>query len=308
MNKITVGSRGSRLALAQTHWVIGALQEACPTCEFEVKIIKTKGDVILDKALDKIGDKGLFVTEIESALLSGDIDFAVHSMKDMPGENTEGLCFAMTPKREDPRDVLIFKENSNWTRLEDLPIGAVIGTGSKRRVAQLNAIRPDLTFVPVRGNVETRINKIETENLAGVVLAAAGLHRLGLSQRIGCYLEADVCLPAPAQGALGIQYRTEDKKLEAMLKTIGCEKSHMHALAERAFLKGISGSCHLPIGAYAVEEGNVLKLTGLYGDEDCKCVVKSTLEAPLPLTPETAEELGSHLAESIIVEYNKNRG
>lgn len=308
MNRIIVGSRGSRLALAQTHWVIGELKANCPNCEFEVKIIKTKGDVILDKALDKIGDKGLFVTEIESALLSGEIDFAVHSMKDMPGENTEGLCFAMTPKREDPRDVLIFKENSNWTKLEDLPTGSVIGTGSKRRMAQLNAIRPDLTFMPVRGNVETRIHKIETENLAGVVLAAAGLHRLGLRERIGCYLEADVCLPAPAQGALGIQYRVVDTKLEAMLRTIGCEKSHIHALAERAFLRGIAGSCHLPIGAFAVEEGQALKLTGLFGDENCECIVKSALEAKMPVSPAEAEALGSQLAEAIMIEYNKNRG
>lgn len=308
MNKITVGSRGSRLALSQTHWVIGALKEKHPECEFEVKIIKTKGDVILDKALDKIGDKGLFVTEIESGLLNHEIDFAVHSMKDMPGDNTEGLCFAMTPVREDPRDVLIFKENAQWTKLEDLPAGAVIGTGSKRRMAQLNAIRPDLTFVPVRGNVETRIHKIETENLAGVVLAAAGLHRLGLKDRIGAYLEPDLCLPAPAQGALGIQYRTTDKALEAMLKTIGCEKSHMTAVAERAFLKGISGSCHLPIGAYAQEEGEVLKLTGLYGDEDCTCLVKASLEAKMPLSPTQAENLGSQLAEIIMIEYRKNRG
>lgn len=308
MNKITVGSRGSRLALSQTHWVIGALKEKYPECVFEVKIIKTKGDVILDKALDKIGDKGLFVTEIESALLNGEIDFAVHSMKDMPGENTAGLCFAMTPKREDPRDVLIFKENSNWTKLEDLPVGSVIGTGSKRRVAQLMALRPDLTFVPVRGNVETRIHKIETENLAGVVLAAAGLHRLGLSERIGCYLEAEVCLPAPAQGALGIQHRTTDAELAAMLRTIGCEKSHIHALAERAFLKGISGSCHLPIGAFALETDQTLKLTGLYGDENCECIVKSALEASLPVSYKEAEQLGSQLAEAIMIEYRKNRG
>ncbi len=308
MSKIIVGSRGSRLALSQTQWVIEALEKNNPDLVFEVKIIKTKGDVVLDKALDKIGDKGLFVTEIESALLSGEIDMAIHSMKDMPGDQTAGLCFALTPEREDPRDVIVFKENAEWNSLEDLPTGAVIGTGSKRRAAQLSAARPDLVFVPIRGNVETRIQKVETENMAGTVLAAAGLHRLGLKDRIGCYLEPSVCLPAPAQGALAIQYRSADKNMETMLSAIGSQEGHIRALAERSFLRGISGSCHLPIGAYAVVEGDCFKLTGLYGDEDCQCLVKESLQVSMPIDEDGALALGTALAEKIMSQYLKNRG
>lgn len=308
MNKIVVGSRGSRLALSQTQWVIESLEKNNPELVFEVKVIKTKGDVVLDKALDKIGDKGLFVTEIESALLSGEIHMAIHSMKDMPGDQTPGLSFALTPKREDPRDVMVFKENASWKCLEDLPLGAVIGTGSKRRGAQLSGIRPDLVFVPIRGNVETRIQKIETENMAGTVLAAAGLHRLGLKDRIGCYLDPSECLPAPAQGALAIQYRTADKNMEVLLRGIGSEEGHLRALAERSFLSGISGSCHLPIGAYGVVEGDVFKLTGLYGDEDCKCLVKESLQVPMPIDEDGALALGRALAEKIMSQYLKNRG
>lgn len=305
MMHFTVGSRGSRLALAQTNWVCQKLKEKHPEATFEVKIIKTKGDQILDKALDKIGDKGLFIKELEQELLEGTIDFAVHSMKDMPSQNTEGLCFAMTPLREDSRDCLILK--AGYMALEDLPQGAVLGTGSKRRIAQLRSIRPDLKFKAIRGNIETRISKIETEGLDGVVLAAAGLHRLELHDKITCYLEAQTLIPAPAQGALAIQYRAMDEKTKAMLEDFGHASSHITAVAERAFLEAIGGSCHVPVGAVATLGDKHLELYALFGSEDGRSVtwegerllnglkISENLEALIAL----ATELGREAAEEV---------
>lgn len=275
--------------------MIEKLKALSPTSEFEVKVIQTKGDLVLDRALDKIGDKGLFVKEIESALLEGDIDFAVHSMKDMPGEVTEGLAFSTTPEREDNRDVLVLKEGMGWQSLMDLPLGSVIGTGSKRRIFQLKALRPDLEFVPVRGNIETRMNKIETENLVGVVLAAAGLKRLNLEHRITSYLDQDMCLPAPAQGALAIQYRVDDTALADLLNGLGHEVSHITAVAERCFLNGIAGSCHIPIGAKAEIIDNTIHLVGLLGSEDGSNLVKLEATA-LSASESEAEKLGKTMA------------
>ena len=208
--KLVVGTRGSNLALVQTNWVVDQLKKENPGVEFEIKIIKTKGDLIKDLPLDKIGDKGLFVKEIEKSLLDGEIDMAVHSMKDMPSYLPEGLKFAHSPKREDPRDALIFKEG--YKSLDDLPQGARIGTGSKRRKYQLLKHRPDLEIVPIRGNIETRIKKIETEKLDGVVLAASGLRRAGLDDKIDYYIPTDIMLPAPAQGILALEIREDDKE------------------------------------------------------------------------------------------------
>lgn len=305
MMHFTVGSRGSRLALAQTNWVCEKLKQRHPEATFEVKIIKTKGDQILDKALDKIGDKGLFIKELEQELLDQTIDFAVHSMKDMPSQNTEGLCFAMTPLREDPRDCLILKEG--YKTLEDLPQGAVLGTGSKRRIAQLKAIRPDLKFKAIRGNIETRISKIETEGLDGVVLAAAGLHRLDLKHKITAYLEAETLIPAPAQGALAIQYRTADERTKAVLEDFGDPLSHVTATAERAFLEAIGGSCHVPVGAISELKSNSLELYALFGSEDGKEVTWEgtcdfeglNLETHLNEMLALATELGKEAAEEV---------
>lgn len=308
MMHFTVGSRGSRLALAQTNWVCQKLKEKHPEAIFEVKIIKTKGDQILDKALDKIGDKGLFIKELEQELLAGTIDFAVHSMKDMPSQNTQGLCFAMTPLREDPRDCLILK--SGYAKLEDLPKGAVLGTGSKRRIAQLRSIRPDLRFKAIRGNIETRISKIETEALDGVVLAAAGLHRLDLSHRITAYLEPETLIPAPAQGALAIQHRAADEKTKALLEDLGDPYSHVTATAERAFLEAIGGSCHIPVGAVATLKEGSMALYALYGSEDGKEVSWEgtqdfeglSLEKDLSQMIALADKLGKEAAEEVKME------
>lgn len=297
--KLVVGTRGSNLALVQTNWVVDQLKKENPGVEFEVKIIKTKGDLIKDLPLDKIGDKGLFVKEIEKSLLDGEIDMAVHSMKDMPSYLPEGLKFAHSPKREDPRDALIFKEG--YKSLDDLPQGARIGTGSKRRKYQLLKHRPDLEIVPIRGNIETRIKKIETEKLDGVVLAASGLRRAGLDDKIDYYIPTDIMLPAPAQGILALEIREDDKETEKIIDSIKDNITKVQIDAERGFLIGVNGSCHIPMGAYCEVDGEKITLTGLYGDGDGKKIVIQSKEGTLA----DAQKIGYELAKSVLKEYEK---
>lgn len=297
--KIRVGTRGSNLALIQTNWAIDRLKEKFPEVEFEVKIIKTKGDKILHLSLDKIGDKGLFVKEIESQLLEGEIDLAVHSMKDMPAEVVEGLKFAAVPKREDPRDVIILREGLN--SFDELPIGANIGTGSKRRKYQLLRKRPDLNIVPIRGNIETRISKIESENLDGIVLAASGVIRADLEDKITEYLPVDLMIPAPAQGALALEIRENDEELEKMIDAIKDEISQIQTDAERSYLAGIDGSCHIPMGAYCEVDGEKLTLTGIFGDEDGEKITVASLEG----NRDNPKELGSNLAKLVLKKHRE---
>ena len=297
--KLVVGTRGSNLALVQTNWVVDQLKKENPGVEFEVKIIKTKGDLIKDLPLDKIGDKGLFVKEIEKSLLDGEIDMAVHSMKDMPSYLPEGLKFAHSPKREDPRDALIFKEG--YKSLDDLPQGARIGTGSKRRKYQLLKHRPDLEIVPIRGNIETRIKKIETENLDGVVLAASGLRRAGLEEKIDYYIPTDIMLPAPAQGILALEIREDDKETEKIIDSIKDNITKVQIDAERGFLIGVNGSCHIPMGAYCEIEGEKITLTGLYGDGEGKKIVVQSQVGTLADAP----KIGYELAKSVLKEYEQ---
>ena len=297
--KLVVGTRGSNLALVQTNWVVDQLKKENPGVEFEVKIIKTKGDLIKDLPLDKIGDKGLFVKEIEKSLLDGEIDMAVHSMKDMPSYLPEGLKFAHSPKREDPRDALIFKEG--YKSLDDLPQGARIGTGSKRRKYQLLKHRPDLEIVPIRGNIETRIKKIETEKLDGVVLAASGLRRAGLDDKIDYYIPTDIMLPAPAQGILALEIREDDKETERIIDSIKDDITKIQIDAERGFLIGVNGSCHIPMGAYCEIEGEKITLTGLYGDGEGKKIVVQSQVGTLADAP----KIGYELAKSVLKEYEQ---
>ena len=297
--KLVVGTRGSNLALVQTNWVVEQLKKNNPDIEFEIKIIKTKGDFIKDLPLDKIGDKGLFVKEIEKSLLDKEIDMAVHSMKDMPSYLPEGLKFAHSPRREDPRDALIFREG--YKTLEDLPQGAKIGTGSKRRKYQLLKHRPDLEIVPIRGNIETRIKKIETENLDGVVLAASGLRRAGLEEKIDYYIPTDIMLPAPAQGILALEIREDDKETEKIIDSIKDNITKVQIDAERGFLIGVIGSCHIPMGAYCEVDGEKITLTGLYGDGDGKKIVIQSKEGTLA----DAQKIGYELAKSVLKEYEK---
>ena len=297
--KIRVGTRGSNLALIQTNWAIDRLKEKFPEVEFEVKIIKTKGDKILHLSLDKIGDKGLFVKEIESQLLEGEIDLAVHSMKDMPAEVVEGLKFAAVPKREDPRDVIILREGLN--SFDELPIGATIGTGSKRRKYQLLRKRPDLNIVPIRGNIETRISKIESENLDGIVLAASGVIRADLEEKITEFLPVDLMIPAPAQGALALEIRENDEELEKMIDAIKDEISQIQTDAERSYLAGIDGSCHIPMGTYCEVDGEKLTLTGIFGDEDGEKITVVSLEGDR----DNPKELGSKLAKLVLKKHRE---
>ena len=291
--KIIVGTRGSKLALTQTRWVVDALLERNPHVEFEIKIIKTKGDLIQNVPLDKIGDKGIFTKEIEEQLLNKEIDIAVHSMKDMPSLLPEGLMFSYVPKREDPRDILVLKKG--YTCLDELPQGAKIGTGSKRRKYQLLRHRPDLQIMPIRGNVDTRIRKIEEENLDGIVLAAAGLHRIGYHDYVSQYLPIDIVLPAPAQGALALEIRENEPELQEILATIKDEGTQIQVRAERALLDALEGTCHIPMGGYCSIEGEKLKLIGLLGDEEGHQLVVKELMGAVG----EEEELGRRLGELI---------
>ncbi|MEW9076825.1 hydroxymethylbilane synthase [Terrisporobacter glycolicus] len=297
--KIVVGTRGSKLALIQTNWVVEELKKANPDIEFEIKVIKTKGDLVTHLPLHKIGDKGLFTKEIEQQLLDREIDLAVHSMKDMPSSLPEGLKFANVPRREDPRDILVLK--GNYKKLEDLPHGARIGTGSKRRIYQLLKYRPDLEIVPIRGNIDTRIRKIEDENLHGIVLAAAGLLRAGLEERISYYLPTNIMIPAPAQGALALEIRENDLHMEEIISHIKDETTEIQVAAERGFLAGVNGGCHVPMGAYCEINDDKLILTGIYGDEEGKKLVVKSIEGSV----KDSAKIGFDLAEEVLKEYNK---
>ncbi len=295
--KVKIGTRGSRLALIQTQGVVDAMKELHPELQIELVIIKTKGDQIQDVALEKIGDKGLFVTEIEKALLEGHIDMAVHSLKDMPGDLTEGLRFVPEIKREDPRDILLM--NTPISKIDDIPKGAIIGTGSKRRKYQILALRPDLCVKDIRGNVDTRIEKMKSGAYDGIILAKAGLNRLGITPEFGYIFSEAEMLPAPAQGILAIQIRIEDSELLSKLHLLRCENTCIEALAERGFLKGIQGSCHIPIGAKATIEGDQLVLKGLLGDEEGTKLIILEETGSLFDAESIGESLGKKAVEAI---------
>lgn len=289
--KIIIGTRGSNLALTQTNMVGDLIKEKFPKVEIEIKIIKTTGDIRRDVPIGQIGGKEIFVKEIESALLNGEIDLAVHSMKDMPGELPKGLRLSATPKREDPRDVLVLKDTKS---LEDLKLGAKIATGSKRRGFQLKELRPDLEILPIRGNVETRIGKIESENLDGVVLAAAGIHRLGIKPENMAYLDIEKFLPSPTQGILALEIREDDENLHNMLMEINDEITHIQSQVEREFLKSVGGSCKVPVGAYCHVEKEKITLKGMLGSSDGNQLIKMEIEG------DTSQNLGKTLGDKMI--------
>ncbi|MGN7476794.1 hydroxymethylbilane synthase [Solibacillus silvestris] len=275
MRKIIVGSRKSKLALTQTNWFINELKAAGVPFEFEIKEIVTKGDQILDVQLSKVGGKGLFVKEIEQALYDKEIDFAVHSMKDMPAVLPEGLVIGCIPPREDARDAFISKGH---VKFADLPHGAVVGTSSLRRSAQLLQVRPDLEIKWIRGNVDTRLNKLQTEEYDAIILAAAGLKRLGWSEEVVTeYLDADICLPAVAQGSLGIECRADDTELLEQLAKLTDAQTWETAHAERSFLAAMDGGCQVPIAGYATVDGGSITLTGMVAAPDASIFYKETL-------------------------------
>ncbi|OZI11289.1 hydroxymethylbilane synthase [Bacillaceae bacterium SAS-127] len=280
MRKIIVGSRRSKLALTQTNWVIAQLKKINPDYDFEVKEIVTKGDRILDVTLSKVGGKGLFVKEIEQAMFDKEIDIAVHSMKDMPAVLPEGLTIGCIPVREDHRDAFISKGH---VKLADLPAGAIIGTSSLRRSAQILALRPDLEIKWIRGNIDTRLAKLETEEYDAIILAAAGLARMGWSKDIVTeFLDADLCLPAVGQGALAIECREDDEEVLELLAAFTSPETKQTVEAERAFLHQMEGGCQVPIAGFATIEGDETQLTALVASPDGKTIFKEIVKGKDP--------------------------
>ena len=271
---IKVGSRGSNLALYQTNHVIGRLRQIYPDREFEVVTVRTQGDINTESALEGMG-LGVFVNEIERLLLDGEIHMAVHSLKDLPTTLPDGLVLGAMLKREDPRDVLVNLWNSPLTQLPD---GARIGTGSPRRRVLMNTLCPQATVLPIRGNVDTRLRKGQGEDYDGVVLAAAGLIRLGLTEHIAEYLSPQRFVPPPGQGVLAVEIRGDDYRMQDMLRIIEHTSTRLAVSAERAFLEKLGGGCQLPMGAYAREEGEILYLTIFLSSADGKKAFRAKID------------------------------
>ena len=293
MKKYKIGTRGSKLALAQTNFVVEKLKKTMQDADFEICVIKTSGDIMQDVSLLTIGGQGVFVKEIEEALLAGKIDLAVHSMKDVPGDIPEDLMIATILPREDVRDVLVSRNN---IKFEFLPKGAKIGTGSQRRGAQIKAMMPDVHIVPIRGNLDTRLKKIETENLAGVILAAAGMKRMGLAEKITQFLPVETMLPAVGQGALGLQLRKSDVELAKACAGLNDAATAAEVAAERAFLRALGGGCRLPIAALGQLEGQSLTLEGMLAAPNGSTMIREKISG----TKENAEEMGKKLAEIVL--------
>ncbi len=290
---LRIGTRGSRLALAQSEWVRERLEACHPEVRVELVRIKTRGDKILDTPLSLVGGKGLFVKEIEESLLRGEVDAAVHSMKDVPTELPEGLGLRVFPEREDPRDVLV---SARGERFEDLPRGARLGTSSLRRGAQLLHRRPDLEVRSIRGNVETRLEKLASGEVDAIVLAAAGLRRLGLAYRATQFFAPEELLPAMGQGALGVEMRLDDRTTWERFRFLNHEATELRVRAERALLARLEGGCQVPIAGHAFLEGDALLLKGLVAELDGSALVADEArgEAALP------EEIGTRLAEALL--------
>lgn len=273
IDKIRIGTRASKLALKQTEMVSQWLLEKHPELIIEVVEITTKGDRILDVTLDKIGGKGVFIKEIEDALLEGKIDLAIHSMKDVPAYSVDGLTFAAFSAREDARDAFI---SQNKVKFSDLPAGSIVGSSSLRRKIQLEKINPNVSIEPIRGNVNTRLKKMEEQNLDGIILAAAGLIRLGLEDLITEYFEAEDVVPGVCQGIIGIQCRSADQLIVDLCRSINNTEAEILGKAERAFMTALNGNCQIPMGAYATLEKDQVTLTGMYGQGDRFVVLKDS--------------------------------
>ena len=309
MAKLTLGTRGSRLALAQSEMIAAQLRALHPGLAVELQVITTKGDRILDVALSAVGDKGLFVKELEQALLAHEVDLCVHSCKDLPSQLPAGLTLAAFPERADPRDVLVapLRGEGRAGGLADLPPGAIVGTSSLRRACQLRALRPDLELRDVRGNVDTRLRKLAEGQYEALVLAAAGLARLGLLGEGGHMVSdgaafvagpipAELMLPAVAQGTLAIECRADDAQTLGLLAPLDHAPTRAAALAERAFLRRLEGGCQVPIAAHATLDGGAVALRGLVGSLDGATVIRGEREG----APADAESLGAALADELI--------
>jgi hydroxymethylbilane synthase len=292
---VTIGTRGSKLALWQANWVKDAIRAHHPDVPVELAVIKTRGDKILDVPLAKVGGKGLFVKEIEEALLDGRIDLAVHSMKDMPADIPEGLCIGAIPGREEPRDVLITRSGQP---LDLMKPGSRVGTSSLRRSAQLLHVRPDLIIVPLRGNLDTRLKKLQSEPLDAIVLAAAGVRRLGLADRITQILDESVMLPAVGQGALCIETRDKDPRIASVVAALDDLPTRKVVMGERAFLNRLEGGCQVPIAGHGHIDKNGYTITGLVCDVDGSHQIKQARTGP----DTRSEQIGLELAEALLAE------
>ena len=297
-SELKIGTRGSQLALFQANWVKDRLTDAHPDLKVTLVKIKTTGDKIQDAPLAKIGGKGLFVKEIEESLLQRRTDLAVHSIKDVPTEFPKGLHLSVITKREDPRDVLISKDGKS---LKDLPKGAKIGTSSLRRQAQLLHFRSDFELLPLRGNLDTRLKKLKTLDLDAIVLALAGVKRLGFEERITEIIPPEISLPAIGQGALGIETRMADQEVERQIRFLNDRDSSIAIRAERAFLGKLEGGCQVPIAAFARIVGAILQVDGLVGTIDGRRLIRHHVEGPI----EKADSLGLELAEILLAEGAK---
>ncbi len=291
--QLRIATRGSALALWQAEWVKSQLLAKHEGLAVELVVIKTTGDKILEVPLAQVGGKGLFVKEIEEALLDGRADLAVHSVKDMPAELPKGLHLSAMPPREDPRDVLISRDDA---RLDQLPLGARVGTSSLRRTAQLLHLRPDLRIGTLRGNVDTRLRKLKSEGFDAIVLAAAGIKRMELSHVISECLEPERMLPAVGQGALGIETRTDDVFANQMVTSIDHQQTMTTVKAERAFLKQLKGGCQVPIGAHATMEDKMLTVTGMVADLEGVRLIRKELRGD----PRQPEVIGTRLADAVL--------
>ena len=288
-----IGTRGSKLALAQSQWIKKRIETKYPHIQVELVKIKTTGDKILNSPLSRIGGKGLFVKEIEEALIREEIDVAVHSMKDVPARLPVALTLSTFPEREDPRDALI---SIGDRTIEELPQGSGVGTCSLRRAAQLLHLRPDLNMVPLRGNIETRLRKLRSGDLQAIILATAGIKRLGLATNITQVISPEQILPAIGQGALGLEVRRDDENTINLLDFLNHKKTEVTIRAERAFLNELEGGCQVPIAAFARLNGKNLRLEGMVAELDGSKIIRDELSGE----KDRAEEIGIELARRLL--------
>jgi hydroxymethylbilane synthase len=292
---VRIASRKSQLALVQTHWVRDELQKHYPEIAFEVHTMSTQGDKILDVALAKIGDKGLFTKELEVGMLNGDTDMAVHSLKDLPTNLPDGLMLGCVTERENPADALVVHAKHRDKQIDTLPEGAVVGTSSLRRLAQLRHHFPHLTFKDIRGNLNTRLAKLDAGEYDALILAVAGLQRLGMGDRVHQIVPPEISLHAVGQGALGIECRTEDPQILNLIKALEHRETARRCDAERAFLRELEGGCQVPIGVNTAIADGQLTLTGMVASLDGQTLVKDTVVGPA----DTAAALGVELAQKL---------
>ncbi len=294
---VRIGTRKSNLAMVQTHWVRDELQKYFPDYEFEIEAMSTQGDKILDVALSKIGDKGLFTKELELGLLKEEVDLAVHSLKDLPTKLPEGLMLGCVTNRENPADALVLNEKYQGYTIQTLPKGAVVGTSSLRRLAQLRYHYPDLEFKDVRGNLNTRLKKLDAGEYDALVLAVAGLQRLGLGDRVSQAIPSEISLHAVGQGALGIECRKGDTAILDLLSAIEDAETRDRTLAERAFLRELEGGCQVPIGVNSAIAGNQLTLVGMVASLDGQQLLKDTVTGDRSKTDQIGYDLGQLLRQ-----------